>query len=111
MPDKGDIYSIKVFYQGTTGPYKTRPVLIINNTPDKKYTIIELTSVSPKDPPGYYDRFKEKVEKWDKYGLDKQSYVKCKNIHNVEDVDFLEYIGTMDLDEFERIIDKIVKVI
>jgi mRNA interferase MazF len=109
MPDKQDIYSIKIFYKGTGGTSKVSPVLIINDTPIGKYTIVELTSIAPKDPPSFYDKFKEKIEKWNKYGLDEPSYAKCKNVHVINNTRFIKYIGTMDLDEFEHIVDKIVE--
>lgn len=109
MPNKGDIYSANVFYQKTSGPSKARPVLIINDNSIGGYTIVEITSISPKDPPGYYDKFKEEIKKWSKYGLHEKSYVKCRNIHNIKGVRFIKYIGTVDSDEFEHIVNKIVE--
>lgn len=66
--------------------------------------------IEPKDPPGYYDNFKEEIKKWSKYGLDKKSYAKCKNIHNVKGVRFVKYIGHMDSDEFEHLVNRIAEV-
>lgn len=106
MPNIGDIYTVRIYFQGTSGPYKTRPILIIN-TDGVMYTIAEITSEGPKDPPTYYDQFKEKIKGWEKYGLDKESFVKCTNIHNISNARFINHIGSMDENEFEEIVDKI----
>ena len=108
MAESGDIYKVTIYYEGTFGPYKPRPVLILNSNDEGNYTIAEITSIPPKNPPGYYDSFKEEIVDWEEYGLDKPSYVKCKNIYNVEGLRLHQKIGTMkDTVEFERIIDKI----
>ena len=108
MPESGDLYKVKIFLKGTSGPYKSRPVLILNPIGENHYTIAEITSKSPKDPPGYYDSVKEEIKNWNDYGLDRKSYVKCKNVYDVEDLRLYQKIGTMkDTEEFERIVDRI----
>lgn len=68
----------------------------------------EITSQFPKDPPGYYDTVKEEIKNWKTYGLDKKSWVKCKNVYNVEDLRLYEKIGSMKgTDEFDRIVNRI----
>lgn len=39
--------------------------------------------------------------------MDEPSFVKCRNIHNVEGIRLHDHIGTMDPDEFGYITDKI----
>lgn len=108
MVEPGDIYKVKIFFRGTSGPFKSRPVLILNSIGENHYIIAEITSRPPKNPPGYYDLVKEEIIDWKSYGLDKKSYVKCKNVYAVEDVRLYEKIGTMkDTDEFEHIVDRI----
>lgn len=109
MSVPGDICTVEIFYKGTSGSSKIRPVLVLNVV-NSKYTIAEITTVEPKDPPGYYDQYKEEIKNWKKYGLDKKSYVKCKNIHNVEGPRFVKQIGVMDSDEFENIVNRIMEV-
>ena len=108
MPDIGDIYVARIYYSGTSGPYKNRPVLILNTDGKSSFTIVEITSVPPKNPPGHYDSFKEKIYNWKQYGLDEPSYIKCKNIHNPIGIQFFRKIGTMkDTEEFEHIVNRI----
>lgn len=107
MADIQEVYWIKIFYSGLMGNYKVSPVLVLNNLGNGRYTIAEITSVPPKDPPGHYDNYKEPIINWVSCGLDKPSYVKCKNIHNVEDVRFIKLIGIMDADDFLNIVIKI----
>ena len=69
MPDPRDIYLVKIYYKGQTGTFKTRPVLLINNLANDWVTIAEITSVPPKLPPSYYDKFKEPIINWIDCGL------------------------------------------
>ncbi len=104
----GDICIARIYFEGTSGLFKDRPVLILNSDGKGSYTIVEITSVAPKDPPGYYDTFKEEIKDWQKYGLDEPSWVKCKNVHNPQNLKFFGKIGTMkNTEEFERIVDRI----
>lgn len=68
---------------------------------------MEITSVGPKNPPSFYDNFKIPINNWRGCGLDEPSFVKCRNIHNVEGIRLHDHIGTMDPDEFGYITDKI----
>lgn len=112
MYDIGDICIAKIYYRGTSGPFKYRPVLILNTDDNGWCTIAEVTSVAPKKPPGYFDTYKEEIKDWQKYGLDDPSWIKCKNIHNVENPRFYRKIGTMkNTEEFERIVDRIYECI
>lgn len=105
----GDVCLVKIYYKGTSGPYKKRPVLIFN-TIGSYYTITEITSVPPKVPPGFYDQFKEPIHNWQACGLDESSYAKCANTHNVEKVRFVRKLGTMDADDFMCIVERIADV-
>lgn len=110
MPAIGDIYTAQIFYKGLCGTYKTRPVLVLNELNNGWCTIVEITSVAPKKPPGYFDSFKEPILKWKVCGLNEPSYVKCNinNIHNVEVIRLRNKIGKMEYDDFINIVNKIV---
>lgn len=111
MAESGDIYKVKIYFEETSGEFKSRPALILIYNDSSHYTIAKITSVPPKDPPTYYDSFKEEIIGWKEYGLDKPSYVKCKNTHNVDDLELYEKIGTMkNTKEFERIVNRINEV-
>jgi len=107
MPESRDIYIVRIYYKGQSGTFKSRPILILNNLGNGWVTIAEITSVPPKQPPSYYDKYKEPIIKWAKYGLTELSFIKCKNIHNIEESRLYRKIGTIDEDEFINIIDKI----
>ena len=110
MPKIGDIYTAIIYYRGSSGNSKPRPVLVINDLGSGFYTIAEITSVPPKNPPSYYDGFKESIIKWKECGLDEASFVKCKdnNIHKVEGIRLHQYIGSIDPNDFNNIINKIL---
>jgi len=105
--DSKDIYLVRIYFKGQSGTFKTRPVLILNNLSDGWVTIAEITSVPPKQPPSHYDKFKEPILKWAECGLTNPSFIKCKNIHNIEISRLFQKIGIMDDDEFINIIEKI----
>lgn len=109
MSNSGDIYTTKIFYIGTTGKGKLRPILVLNDDGEGNVTIVEITSIPPKNPRTYYDNFKEEIKGWKKYGLEEPSYIKCKNVHKVVGLRLVSKIGVMDADEFERIVNKIAE--
>lgn len=109
MPNSGDIYTAKIYFKGTRGECKPRPILVLKDDGVGNCTIVEITSVAPKNPPDYYDTLKEEIKEWKTYGLDEPSYVKCKNVHNVNGLRLVDKIGSMNKDEFERIVDKITE--
>jgi mRNA interferase MazF len=109
----GDIHLVNIYYKGTSGPGKARPVLIINYQNNLGlYTIAEITSVPPKNPPGFFDICKEKIDGWRLAGLDGPSYVKChaNNIHRVKSHRLNRWIGNLGPNELLRIIQKITEV-
>jgi len=107
MPESRDIYLVRIYYKGQSGTFKSRPVLILNTFSNGWVTIAEITSVPPRQPPSYYDKYKEPIVKWTRYGLTEPSFLKCKNIHNIKESRLSCKIGTFDEDEFINIIDKI----
>ncbi|MDD2402175.1 MAG: type II toxin-antitoxin system PemK/MazF family toxin [Clostridia bacterium] len=108
MPDIGDIYTAIIYFKGHSRNFKVRPVLVLNDLNNGWYTIAEITSISPKNPPGYYDLYKEPILNWQECGLNEPSFVKCKNIHNVEEIRLHNKIGTMNYNDFINIVDKIL---
>ena len=103
------IFKVKIYFQGTSGPYKSRPVLVIDYDSESNLcTIAEITSVPP-NPTGFLEKFKEPIIHWRQCGLVKPSYVKCKNIHRVDKSRLFEQIGTMNADDFIHIVEKIVE--
>ncbi|MFW5433160.1 hypothetical protein [Paenibacillus apiarius] len=112
MPENpliSEIWTTKVYYRDSSGPYKVRPVLVVNHDEGSgQFTIQEITSV----PPGknFFGTFKEPIIQWLSCGLKEQSYVKCypSNTHLVERVALHEKIGLMDEEDFINIVHKIL---
>ena len=102
MPEKRDIYTAKIYFNGRAGAGKLRPVVILNDFSNGWYTVVEITSISPKDPPSHFDSFKEPIIKWQECGLDESSWVKChkSNRHNIESERLHKNIGIMDVEDF-----------
>ncbi len=108
MPHQREIFIIEVEFEDIDG-YKDRPVLILFQC-DHLYTIVPITHVAPKNPPrNYFDEAKELIVNWKKYGLDRQSWVKCANTKNYDGSIFVgkQPVGIMDIDEFDKITEKI----
>lgn len=100
MVEIGSICCIKLYYTGLTGESKVRPVLVIDaDYENNLYTIVKITSVGPKNPPTYHDRYKIEIQNWKQYGLDKQSWVKIndENIYRVSGDKFVKILGAMDV--------------
>jgi mRNA interferase MazF len=110
MPDMRDIYTIKIYYKGRRGKYKTRPVLILEPLPNEECNIVEITTAGPKKPPTYYDQYKEKIDTWKECGLNALSYVKCTNIHIIENHRLIKKVGVMSEEEFEKIVKRINEI-
>jgi mRNA interferase MazF len=108
IPSIQDIYLMRVYFKGVSGDFKVRPVLIIDFDEELLlFTIVEITSVPQKIPPGHYDKFKEPITNWQESGLDEPSYVKCTNIHRVEPKRLHKKIGSLNTLDFNNIIEKI----
>lgn len=109
-PEISEVWTARIYFKGKTGESKRRPVLVINvNEATGEYTIQEITTVKPDDPPTYYDGFKQIINKWKEANLDEESYVKCAptNTHKVDKVRLIGYIGVTEEEDFEAIIEKI----
>ena len=104
------IHKVIIYYKNKSSDGKSRPVLIINIDSNNSNicTIAEITSaLSKKD--NYYSKFKEEIKNWQQCGLNKPSYVKCRNIHNIETERLYEKIGTMKKDDLCNILCKITE--
>lgn len=106
----GELYLAKVYFKGTKGPFKQRPVLIVDDTEENLITFAEITSIEPTDPPKYYDNFKVEIPDWQAAGLKKISWVKCYkgNIHRVQRNKVLKKIGSVDLKVMTEVLEIIV---
>lgn len=111
MADIGDVYTGFIYFKGNTGDHKDRPFLIIDYV-DELYTIVEITSVEPKNPPGYFDTCKQYLEDWSVAGLEDPSWAKChkNNIHRIDEIRFHKYLGSVTSDDFFTIFKKITEV-
>lgn len=109
-PAISEVWTARIYFKGNSGINKPRPVLVVNVDEENNYTIQEITSVKPKEPPTFYDNFKELIDKWKESGLDEPSYVKCapSNTHKVERIRLHGYVGVMAEEDFENIIEKII---
>lgn len=109
MPSIGDIYLVRVYFDGRSGVNKSRPVLIINAQPEfNLYTVVECTSVPPKEG-SYYGQFKVKLLHWREYGLNQETYIRCKNTHRIEGKRLYKKLGSMNEGEFLQVIEKIIE--
>lgn len=101
MINIGDIYKVIIYYKNKSSDGKSRPVLIINIDSNNSNicTIAEITSALSK----------EEIKNWQQCGLHKPSYVKCRNIHNIETERLYEKIGTMKKDDLCNILCKITE--
>lgn len=109
-PEISEIWTARIYFKGRSGRNKARPILIVNYHEDNGlYTIQEITTEEPKEPITYFEACKEFVKKWSEAGLDDESYVKCSptNTHRIERTRLKKYVGVMDEDDFENIIEKI----
>ncbi|HCL4447346.1 TPA: type II toxin-antitoxin system PemK/MazF family toxin [Clostridium botulinum] len=115
MANIGDVYSVRVYFEDKN-EYKERPVIIINKTirnfNEIIYTISEITSKKPKEPPSYYDNFKEPIKQWWKCGLNKESYVKTNKLYNIKSNKLHKRIGHINnkSSDFNRIVNRIIEV-
>ncbi|WP_077212374.1 type II toxin-antitoxin system PemK/MazF family toxin [Bacillus dakarensis] len=111
MAKVGDVYKVRIYFKGKSGTNKPRPVLIIDQD-EEYFTIVELTSVEPKEPPGYFDNCKQKIVDWVRAGLDEESYAKCHkgNIHRVEESRLFEYLGTLTANDLINVLEKVNEV-
>lgn len=110
MINIGDIYKVIIYYKNKSSDGKSRSVLIINidSSNSDICTIVEIASALP-EKDNYYSKFKEEIKNWQQCGLNKPSYVKCKNIHNIETERLYEKIGTMKKDDLCNILCKIAE--
>ncbi len=111
MANIGDIYSVKIFYDDNPSQHKTRPVLVVNVEEELGlYTIAEITRTGPKNPPTYFDQFKEPIFDWRRAGLNSSSFVKTHKIHRVPEDKLLKFCGELEGNELVRILNRIVEV-
>ncbi len=110
MANFGELHTAYVYFKGTEGDFKTRPVLIIDDSEEALITFAEISSVEPNIPPKYFDSFKIEIIEWSQAGLNEHSWVKCHkgNIHRVPKDRVGKYIGIVDDESLLRIIDRIV---
>jgi mRNA-degrading endonuclease toxin of MazEF toxin-antitoxin module len=109
----GNIHLARIYYRGRSGASKIRPVVVIREQGNRGlYTIIEVTSVAPKQHPGFFDRYKEKVGHRGSTGLVEESYVKCHhdNIHRVKEYRLHKRLGRIEQEDVHRILLRIAKV-
>lgn len=95
-----ELYILEIDYDDGNGS-KERPVLVLIDK-DDRCTVAPITSQPPDDPPiKYFDKAKEPIFKWKKYGLDEMSYAKCANVKTYESsiISKKKPIGIMDEDE------------
>lgn len=111
MADIGDVYTVMIYFKGQEGDYKPRPVVVLNTLGNNQYTIVEITSIKPKESPTYFDQFKEEIKEWQQAELDQPSWAKCYkgNIHNISENRLHEYIGEMDSEDFKNVAKNIYK--
>lgn len=110
MVSFGETYTAEVYFKGTSGKSKRRPVLIVDDTEDGVITFTEITSSKPKDPPGYYDGFKVEITDWQSAGLEEPSWAKCHkgNVHRAPKDRIIKRIGSVNNEVMTNVLTKIV---
>lgn len=108
----GELHTANVYYRGTDGTFKRRPVLIVDDSEEELIIIAEITSEGPNEPPKYFDKFKVEILDWKTAGLDKPSWVKCyiENVHRVLKDRVVKYIGVVEDSTMVSVLDKIYNV-
>lgn len=108
--EAGDLFTAKLYYRGTSGPYKIRPVLVVDDSSFPMVTLAEITTTEPNIPPKYFDRFKIEVKDWKTAGLHEQSWVKCYlgNVHRVHRNRLNKRIGSVNE---ETLIDVLITIL
>ncbi|MFA6808944.1 MAG: type II toxin-antitoxin system PemK/MazF family toxin [Eubacteriales bacterium] len=105
-----NIYWLEIYYEDKNES-KIRPVLVVAYEKDCNIlTITEITSSPPNNPPMYFDQFKEPIYKWKDAGLSRLSYVKTHKLHRIDRDEIGSFCGELDIDEFLRILDRIIEV-
>lgn len=110
MVNFGETHTAEVYFKGTSGTHKRRPVLIVDDSEEGLITFAEITSTEPDDPPKYFDRFKVEIKDWKVAGLDRRSWVKChrENVHRVSKDRMIKKIGKVESQVMSDVLDKIV---
>ena len=63
----------------------------------------QITGQPPNNPPKYYDRYREPIEKWEQAGLTRKSYARVNKNFPIPINVLNKPIGIMDEEEFIRI--------
>jgi hypothetical protein len=102
MTVPGEVYVTKIAYEDDPTTFKWRPVLVINSL-EGVSTIVEISSIPPRNPPTFHDTFKVPIRDFVKAGLRKKSFVRTHMVYNVEDICLRGPAGIIDNDELINI--------
>lgn len=102
----GDIYYIEKAFEDDPSKSKRRPAIIVDiDNNGKLLLLVVTTSQGRKNPPSHFDQFKHPILNWRKAGLDKPSWCLCYSLLKVPKEALLNYIGTLDDRDYDRLID------
>ncbi|MGG4344357.1 hypothetical protein [Paenibacillus lautus] len=107
----GNIYKGYFQYQDRHETRDFRRLLLTDITGENSEIgiVTQITGQGPKEPPGYYDKYREPIEKWKQAGLTKKSYARVnKNMPLPLNV-LNNPIGRLDDEEFIRIVGEAMK--
>lgn len=101
----GNVYKGTFEYQDAPGSRDYRRLLLVDIVGEAADTgiVTQITSQPPKSPPGYYDQFREPIEKWQQAGLTKPSYARVNKNIAIPLSALAKPIGKLDDEDFARI--------
>ncbi|EJR29729.1 MULTISPECIES: type II toxin-antitoxin system PemK/MazF family toxin [Bacillus cereus group] len=103
----GHIYYIDKAFEDDPSQSKRRPAIIvdIDEQNDTIYTLVATTSQGRKDPPKHYDQFKHPIINWRKSGFTEPSWALCYSVVELPKEALLDFVGTMDDRDYDRLLD------
>lgn len=101
----GSVYKGYFQYQDKPETKDFRRMVLIDITGENSDVGImtQITGQPPKDPPKYYDQFREPIYKWQEAGLTKMSYARVNKNFTLPFNVLSKPIGKMSEEEFLRI--------
>jgi mRNA interferase MazF len=101
----GNVYKDYFDYQDIPGKRDFRRMVLVDITGENSDIgiLTQITGQPPKNPPGYFDQFREPIHKWPEAGLTQMSYARVNKNFTLPFNVLSKPIGKMSEEEFLRI--------
>lgn len=112
----GDVFYFDVKYEGDPSNLKNRPVLLLSEDEDNMLFMVSTTTKPRYHPFKWYDYSKIPINNWRRIGFSKPSWCLAEYLISLprKEVESLvnedDYIGVMNTDDFNKIIEKVEKL-